>query len=105
MLPNASSVYLTCMGPTSKWGPLREFIAWKLKHKLDGGIRTLPTVTEVLSPFGAAIRTETAVGSKTLTEWFTQRDGMIWGVGCLHQQDDTSFRPVIEAMLASWSWS
>ncbi|ROS27777.1 hypothetical protein [Cellulomonas sp. PhB150] len=101
---NDSALLLTCMNTTSTTGDLESFVAEKIAHP-TGSIRTLPTATEVHSPYGRAIRTESVVGAKTLTEWFTERDGMTWGVGYLHPADDASQQPTVEAVLASWSWS
>jgi hypothetical protein len=101
---NGSALLLTCMDKTSTLGDLESFVAEKIAHP-TGSIRTLRTATEVHSPYGRAIRTESIVGAKTLTEWFTERDGMTWGVGYLHRADDTSQQPTVEAVLASWSWS
>ena len=44
-------------------------------------------------------------GKRSLTEWFTEREGTTWGVGYLRPSEDSSQQTVVEAMLASWHWS
>lgn len=94
-----TSFNVVCVGPIDATGTPEE-------HVLAIGTDPRAHVSRiVVGPFGSALRTESTMGANVLTEWWTERDGMLWVAGYLHHPDDLTLLPTVEAMLASWKWS
>lgn len=58
------------------------------------------------SALGAAVRKDLAMTSgMTITQWAVEHDGYLYLVEWMHRPDDDTWRPTVEAMIASWRWS
>lgn len=100
-------ISFTCFGRTADLGTLSEFTADVPDGEnplivLDG------EVVEVRAAMGESVRRDERVGEKEgmFTEWYLERDGWLMGVVFIRPPEEAKdLEPVIESVLASWTWT
>ena len=102
--PPAMSSFGLTMNPTSDIGTLQEFTDWQRRHPEDSLLDGEPVVEQ--SALGAAVRKDLRMNATvTLTQWTVEHGGYLYVVEWVHHTDDDTWRPTVEAMIASWRWS
>lgn len=97
--PDPLALNVVCFGATEDVGSAQALV---LQSTRDPRARV---VERVVGPLGTALRTDSTMGAQVLTEWWSEHEGATWGVGLLHDPDDTASVRTVEAMLATWRWS
>ncbi|WP_315094996.1 hypothetical protein [uncultured Cellulomonas sp.] len=87
-------------------GPFRSLDAYTDRQRRDPESSQLvgePVVEH--SALGAAVRKELVMTTGvTITQWAVEHDDHLYLVEWYHRPDDDTWRPTVEAMIASWHW-
>ncbi|MET0787748.1 MAG: hypothetical protein ABWY33_00780 [Cellulomonas sp.] len=82
---------------------LDAYTDWQRRHPEDSHVVGEPVVEH--SALGAAVRKDLVMTpGVTITQWAVQHDDHLYLVEWMHTPDDDTWRPTVEAMIASWRW-
>lgn len=102
--PAASSVGVVTVPRSGGFDSLDDFTDWQRRHPEDSHVVDDPVVEH--SALGAAIRKDLVMNAGlTITQWAVEHDDHLYLVEWMHSPDDDTWRPTVEAMIASWRWS
>jgi hypothetical protein len=99
-----------CFGPVSEVGDLDDFLDRRsiekdLYEELLGAVEQVGAIDEIRSAHGDGPARTTRFGEVLVTDFFVEHDGFIHGVGYMRPESvGDAYLPIVEAMLASWSW-
>ncbi|WP_156043899.1 hypothetical protein [Cellulomonas sp. URHE0023] len=102
-LPDWSSFGVVQPPQTDGLGSLEDFTDWQRRHPEDSQLVGDPVVEH--SALGVAVRKDLSMNAKlTITQWAVEHDDGLYLVEWTHRPDDETWRPTVEAMIASWRW-
>jgi len=82
---------------------LDDYTDWQRRNRADSHMVGEPVVER--SALGAAVRKDLQMtAGLTTTQWAVEHDGNVFLVEWMHRPDDDTWRPTVEAMIASWQW-
>ena len=102
--PAASSVGLVSVPRSGGFDSLEHYTDWQRRHAEDSHVVDDPVVEH--SALGAAVRKDLVMNDGlTITQWAVEHGDHLYLVEWMHSPDDDTWRPTVEAMIASWRWS
>jgi hypothetical protein len=101
--PAISSVGVSWVPAEGPYRSLDAFTDWQRRHPEDAQVVGEPVVEH--SALGAAVRKDLVMtAGVTITQWAVQHGDDLYLVEWVHPPDDETWRPTVEAMIASWHW-
>ncbi|HEX7806131.1 MAG TPA: hypothetical protein VF413_08205 [Cellulomonas sp.] len=102
--PAISSVGVAWATAEGPFRSLDAFTDWQRRHPEDSQVVGELVVEHIA--LGAAVRKDLVMtAGVTITQWAVQHGDDPYLIEWMHIPDDDTWRPTVEAMIASWRWS
>lgn len=100
LLPDGAAILVVCLGDR---GSPDQIVAGHLAGGTEG-LEPVSGPESSSTAFGEAVSWTGRLGTRELTEWYVERDGVVMVVGALRPQADRTTRGLAEAALTTWVW-